>query len=179
MSSRWVTWGYGGSGRLGQGDETTRFIPTPVPNTGSATSGRSTNEQIIRCSAGTCHSALLTITGQVLTFGEGEAGQLGVGYQCAAQLSAAAMPELDEHHVADLSHMGMGDGADSDSDMGDDAGYGTVDAGGASSVCQIACGDSHTAMISSRDTLWTTGWEPDLEERQMVPTWKAFATGIG
>ena len=41
---------------------------------------------------------------------------------------------------------------------------------------QVSCGDAHTAVLSSRDTLWTTGWEPNLPEPQLVPTKKEYTT---
>ena len=65
------TWGNGGYGRLGHGDETTQMTPKRV----EALVGVMSKQ--VAC--GRHHTAVCSVDGQVFTFGNGQYGQLGHG----------------------------------------------------------------------------------------------------
>jgi alpha-tubulin suppressor-like RCC1 family protein len=65
------SWGYGGTGRLGHGDRANRALPEWVESL------RHTN--VTQVAAGGAHSLALTAAGDVLCWGEGAMGQLGLG----------------------------------------------------------------------------------------------------
>jgi alpha-tubulin suppressor-like RCC1 family protein len=64
-----LSFGAGGFGRLGHGDEQDLSVPTAIPGLSTATA----------VAAGYYHSLVLLRNGQVLSFGAGENGQLGHG----------------------------------------------------------------------------------------------------
>ena len=63
------TWGSGGRGRLGHGDEVTRSVPTVVGGTGA----------VMGMACGDNHSLVTTREGRVLGFGKNVKGELGLG----------------------------------------------------------------------------------------------------
>ena len=65
------SWGCGGHGRLGHGDEQRRLPPKQV----EAFAG----QRVVALSAGRCHSIALTADGSVWGWGDGGQGQLGHG----------------------------------------------------------------------------------------------------
>lgn len=65
------SWGYGGDGQLGHGDQAMQ----PVPRLITALS----RETVVKVTAGKVHSACITKFGQVFTWGDSPAGQLGHG----------------------------------------------------------------------------------------------------
>ena len=73
----WI-WGYGGSGRLGHGDEQEQLLPKKI----EAFAGRC----VVAVSAGGAHSFAITADGAVLTWGKGEDGSLGHGEDLSNQL---------------------------------------------------------------------------------------------
>ena len=161
------TMGLGLSGRLGHGDEQPRFVPTKVRGLA--------HSAVVKVCAGTCHTACLTNAGEVFGFGEGTRGQLGVGTQDVHRRNfflPKAQQALEEGAEALQEQALEEEGFDEERRPGTGA-SGASSGGGAdddmlSTVAQLACGDSHTAVLSSRDTLWTTGWEPKLQEEQHV-----------
>src|SRR5690554_2902029 len=74
-SGRLFTWGYNDDGRLGDGTTTNRSTPTEITSRISL----STGDQIISVSLGHHHSAALTSSGRLFTWGRNNQGQLGDG----------------------------------------------------------------------------------------------------
>lgn len=64
-------WGDGYKGKLGLGDQESRFLPCLVPRTSF------NDEEIIQVSAGGIHSAAVSVLGHVYTWGCGSDGRLG------------------------------------------------------------------------------------------------------
>jgi len=67
------TWGEGANGRLGHGDETDHHSPKVV----QALLGKEV--KMIDCGLG--HSACVTLSGEVYTWGAGGSGRLGHGHE--------------------------------------------------------------------------------------------------
>ena len=67
------SWGNNEFGQLGQGDNKTRRIPTPLPGTGPD------GHIIVMASLGGRHTLLLTSQGQVLACGDNSDGQCAQG----------------------------------------------------------------------------------------------------
>ena len=72
------SWGYGGGGRLGHGDEQDQLLPKKV----EAFAGR----RVVAVSAGTSRSLTVTADGAFFTWGEGSDGRLGHGEDLSDQL---------------------------------------------------------------------------------------------
>ena len=72
------SWGYGGHGLLGHGDEQRQLLPKKI----EAFAGQRVNA----VSAGLYHSFAITADGAVFTWGEGEDGCLGHGEDLSNQL---------------------------------------------------------------------------------------------
>ena len=72
------SWGNGGFGKLGHGDEQRQLLPKKV----EALAG----QRVVAVSAGVRHSIALTAGGAVFTWGEGEDGFLGHGEDLSNQL---------------------------------------------------------------------------------------------
>ncbi|EOD08802.1 hypothetical protein EMIHUDRAFT_358730 [Emiliania huxleyi CCMP1516] len=72
------SWGLGGDGRLGHGDEQRQLLPKKI----EAFAGR----RVVAVSAGSCHSLALAADGAVYAWGEGEHGCLGHGEDLSNQL---------------------------------------------------------------------------------------------
>jgi len=72
------SWGGGGSGRLGHGDQQEQLLPKKV----EAMAG----QRVIAVSAGGEHSLAITADGAVFTWGEGEHGCLGHGEDRSNQM---------------------------------------------------------------------------------------------
>ena len=64
------SWGWGGNGRLGHGDEVHRSSPRLIS---------ALDDKIVMISAGTEHSLLLRENGGMMSFGRGSLGRLGLG----------------------------------------------------------------------------------------------------
>lgn len=80
------TFGHGGYGQLGHGDEDNKNIPVPIEH--DNLSGKT----IIAVKAGTHHTILLANDGSVFTFGQGSLGRLGHG-----DTDNKLIPTLIEH----------------------------------------------------------------------------------
>ncbi|XP_070558000.1 uncharacterized protein [Ptychodera flava] len=65
------SWGWGVHGQLGHGDPSDQLLPKQIEALDDA--------QVTQICAGCCHSAVLTLGGQVMTFGCNKFGQLGNG----------------------------------------------------------------------------------------------------
>ena len=72
------SWGDGGQGRLGHGDEQAQRQPTKV----EVFAG----QRVVAVSAGGCHSLAITADGAFFTWGKGESGCLGHGEDLSDQL---------------------------------------------------------------------------------------------
>ena len=72
------SWGYGGRGSLGHGDQQRQLLPKKV----EAFAG----QRVVAVSAGGFHSLALTADGAVFTWGKGETGCLGHGEDLSNQL---------------------------------------------------------------------------------------------
>jgi len=72
------SWGSGGDGKLGHGDEQTQLLPKKVE--------AFADQRVIAASAGFTHSIALTADGAVFTWGKGEDGCLGHGEDLSNQL---------------------------------------------------------------------------------------------
>lgn len=90
IHGRLFSWGCGAGGRLGLGDEcasssTPRVVPlsAQVSATGSespaASRGKNDGARAVRCCAGDSHSAVVTASGDLYTWGRGGFGRLGHG----------------------------------------------------------------------------------------------------
>ncbi|CAL1539924.1 unnamed protein product [Lymnaea stagnalis] len=66
-----LVWGDGYKGKLGLGDQKSRYTPTPVPKE------YFNNEAVVSISAGGIHSSAATSSGSVYTWGCGSDGRLG------------------------------------------------------------------------------------------------------
>ena len=66
------SWGYGGLGRLGHGDELDQYTPREIRLPADA-------GPALSASAGNCHSILLTASGAAFSFGYAGSGRLGLG----------------------------------------------------------------------------------------------------
>src|SRR5690554_2137783 len=72
-SGRLFTWGSNSSGQLGDGTTTNKLTPTEITNRFSLATG----DKIIQVSLGRNHSAALTSSGRLFTWGSNSSGQLG------------------------------------------------------------------------------------------------------
>ncbi|CEM10127.1 unnamed protein product [Vitrella brassicaformis CCMP3155] len=75
------TWGMGLSGRLGHGDETDRYVPTSVEGLAVV--------QVTQVCCGGHHTAAVTESGQMYTWGGGAFGKLGHGSRLAVMTPRA------------------------------------------------------------------------------------------
>ncbi|CAE7704806.1 UVR8, partial [Symbiodinium necroappetens] len=106
------TWGSNGHGRLGTGDTTNRHAPVKVSVNG---------QKIVAVAAGGFHTAALTDSGELWTWGWNGYGQLGVG------------DTTDRHAPVKVSVNGQ-------------------------KIVAVATGGSHTAAITDSGELWTWGY---------------------
>lgn len=160
------TWGLGKDGRLGHGARDSEFVPRLV----SALS----NKTITQVACGGLHTAVLTSTGTVETFGLGKDGRLGHGNLEPDQLSPRIVQGLTDHiikqvdcgghHTAALTENGVvyTFGFDDDGRLG----HGTVghqfhprvvDALVGEEIAQVACGCWHSAALSTSGAVFTFG----------------------
>ena len=72
------SWGNGGFGELGHGDEQNQLLPKKIEALAA--------QRVVAVSAGYVHSLALTADGAVLTWGKGESGCLGHGEDLSNQL---------------------------------------------------------------------------------------------
>ncbi|CAE7748397.1 UVR8 [Symbiodinium microadriaticum] len=87
------TWGWNGNGQLGVGDTTDRHAPVKVSVNG---------QKIVAVAAGSFHTAAITDSGELWTWGNNDAGKLGAGDSRDRHLpaKAAAVPaRVSETHI--------------------------------------------------------------------------------
>mmetsp|Transcript_12114 Transcript_12114/g.48750 ORF Transcript_12114/g.48750 Transcript_12114/m.48750 type:complete len:602 (+) Transcript_12114:67-1872(+) len=172
------TWGHGANGKLGHGDEANQLKPKKVEGI---------DVVAMQVCCGDFHSALLTDTGEVYTWGEGNYGQLGHGkaisqfnkpLKIAGPLSGRVIVQIacGANHTAALTNMGhlftwgyavngrLGHGEEGEDQRAPKA----VAAMAGKHVRQVACGGSHSACTI------THGWVPDEESDQCMYCKKAF-----
>ena len=88
------SWGHGGEGRLGHGDDQNHLLPKKV----EAIAG----QRAIAVSAGSGHSIAITADGAVWSWGRGDEGQLGHGNQ-QGQLLPKKIEAFAGQRVVDVS----------------------------------------------------------------------------
>lgn len=135
------TWGYGGDGRLGHGDQADMLVPKRLD--------RLSDERIVQVVCGELHTAALTDDGRVFTWGLGKDGRLGLG-------------TTESRHVPAEVRFGPG----------------VV-------VKQVACGGLHTAALTSDGQVLTFGLGASGrlghgdESDKMVPTVVRYLANSG
>jgi len=70
-NGRVFSWGRGDDGRLGHGDQAYKYVPKPVISLRS--------KEVVRITCGSYHTAAVTKSGKLYTWGGGMYGKLGVG----------------------------------------------------------------------------------------------------
>lgn len=91
---RVFSFGSGGNGKLGHGDQANQLVPKQIGALGF--------QKVVRVSAGPCHTLALTAQGRVFSFGNGQNGRLGHGdeqYAFAPRMVVA----LQHERVIDIS----------------------------------------------------------------------------
>ena len=109
------TFGQGRFGQLGHGKEKNTVLPRRVE-------GELVGNHAVQVSCGAQHTAVITSTGELFTFGAGEIGRLGHG----GQVIGALVPRRVEALVG-------------------------------TRVVQVACGAAHTAVTTSTGEVYTFG----------------------
>ena len=160
------TWGSGQDGKLGHGDENNQRTPKRVEALAS------TSVRALAC--GGNHTAALTSDGAVYTWGDSECGQLGHGdennqhtpkrVEALASVSVRALA-CGYAHTAALTSDGAvytwGGGNDGQLGHGDTSHQHTpkrVEALASVSIRALACGEYHTAALTSDGAVYTWGY---------------------
>ena len=90
-----LSWGYGGLGRLGHGDEEDVFSPREIalPEEVRARGVAGGDGAVLAAAAGNCHTVLLCASGLACSFGYSGSGRLGLGTRSndSKQLSPAVI----------------------------------------------------------------------------------------
>ncbi|KAL7516639.1 hypothetical protein ACHAWX_001630 [Stephanocyclus meneghinianus] len=159
------SWGRGEDGQLGIGDTSDQDEPTYV----DALRGVGVKE--IACGSG--HTVVLTVEGEVYTWGRGDDGRLGHGdngWKYVPRLTHSLTGQIitrvtcGSYHTAAVSSNGdlytWGGGMYGKLGHGNESGHSTprrVDALAGMNIVDIACGSRHTAVVTSRGCLYTWG----------------------
>eukprot|EP00916_Digyalum_oweni_P016510 GHVL01027078.1.p1 GENE.GHVL01027078.1~~GHVL01027078.1.p1 ORF type:complete len:443 (+),score=86.39 GHVL01027078.1:258-1586(+) len=179
-----LSWGLGGNGRLGHGDEIDRWLPTPIKSL------EGVNIILIVC--GGHHSAAITDDGSLLTWGGGAFGKLGTGDRLnrltptkiivknrVGNIHRVMQVALGVQHSACISEKGelyswghagrLGhapQGAESDVVVPQ-----IVASLLNQQMVNVACGHSHTVAITETGDVWAWGTSRILghTESSMVP----------
>lgn len=161
------TWGSGKNGRLGHGNELNCFIPTMVQSL--------TDQQVNYVCCGGHHTAALTSSGTLLTWGFDDDGRLGHG-----QIGHISIPKKVAGietlrvvqvacgcwHTTALTDSGCvytwGSGKSGQTGSGNEAEDvcsvpRVVLESAENSISQIACGTAHTAVVDESGSLFTCG----------------------
>eukprot|EP00741_Cyanophora_paradoxa_P009380 tig00000144_g9086.t1 len=155
-SGQVFTWGRGKHGRLGHGDEKDAFLPQEIDMLRS--------KQIVQISAGGAHSAALTSLGDLYMWGNGQAGQLGLGEKHdqrtpgllrALQGKMISVVSCGEHHTAACTDAGelftWGFGVHGRLGHGDEQSLSApklVEGLKEKRVVLVSCGGYHTACLA-------------------------------
>ncbi|KAG7215669.1 hypothetical protein INR49_022024 [Caranx melampygus] len=163
-SGRLFMWGDNTEGQIGLGKESHASSPQEV----------SVGRPISWVSCGYYHSAFVTVDGALYTFGERDSGKLGLGVD---QLPRHRVPQLVKSIKEPVTQVACGGGhtvALTEDDvytfgLGQfgQLGHGTfifesrlprqVEHFRRGRVCQVACGENHTAVITDGGLLYTFG----------------------
>eukprot|EP00804_Cyclotella_cryptica_P017747 CCRYP_001181-RA/>CCRYP_001181-RA protein AED:0.06 eAED:0.06 QI:2605/0.71/0.87/1/0.71/0.87/8/186/753 len=159
------SWGRGEDGQLGIGDTSDQDEPTYV----DALRGVGVKE--IACGSG--HTVVLTVEGEVYTWGRGDDGRLGHGdngWKYVPRLTHSLTGQIitrvtcGSYHTAAVSSNGdlftWGGGMYGKLGHGNESGHSTprrVDALAGMNIVDIACGSRHTAVVTNRGCLYTWG----------------------
>ena len=157
------TWGYNGHGQLGVGDTTDRHAPVKVSVNG---------QKIVAVSAGDSHTAAITDSGELWTWGLNGYGQLGVGdtqdrhapVKVSVNGQKIVAVSAGDWHTAAITdsgelwtwgynghgQLGVGDTTDRHAPV-------KVSVNG-QKIVAVSAGDSHTAAITDSGELWTWGY---------------------
>jgi alpha-tubulin suppressor-like RCC1 family protein len=165
------SWGYGGDGRLGHGDEEDVLVPKMIESL--------QNEHLVDIDCGELHSGATTETGKVFLWGFGKNGRLGLGNNTENRLTPTCVEEgflgfdiasisCGGLHTACLSSRGeiftFGLGKDGR------LGHGNEDNShrpqmvqffGRIKIAQVICGGHHTSALDVEGRIWTWGFDDD------------------
>ncbi|XP_019959641.2 X-linked retinitis pigmentosa GTPase regulator-like isoform X6 [Paralichthys olivaceus] len=163
-SGKLFMWGDNTEGQIGLGKESHATSPQEV----------SVGQPISWVSCGYYHSALVTVDGDLYTFGERDSGKLGLG---TGQLQRHRVPQVVKSIKEPVTQVACGGGhtvALTEDDvytfgLGQfgQLGHGTftfecrlpspVEHFRKVRVCQVACGENHTALVTDGGLLYTFG----------------------
>ena len=166
------TFGYGGVGNLGHGDEEDQLAPRRVPAAGF------NGEQVVMVAAGRGHTVALSEAGHVFTWGNGDYGRLGhddeedqraprqveagrfggekVVFVAAGGDHTLAVTAGGRLYTWGLGCYGqLGHGDTGNRWVPTEVGSGTF---GGSAVVMAACGYLHTLVVTQDGALWACGW---------------------
>mmetsp|Transcript_29055 Transcript_29055/g.41088 ORF Transcript_29055/g.41088 Transcript_29055/m.41088 type:complete len:593 (-) Transcript_29055:1722-3500(-) len=178
------SWGRGEDGQLGLGDTSDQDEPTYVDAL------RGVGVRQIACGSG--HTVVLTIDGEVYTWGRGDDGRLGHGdngWKYVPRITQSLAGQVvvqvtcGSYHTAAVTGNGdlytWGGGMYGKLGHGSESGHSTpkrVEDLAGLVVSQIACGSRHTAVITSTGALYTWGDKEngvaghgDVEGHQYTP----------
>jgi len=159
------SWGRGEDGQLGIGDTSDQDEPTYVDAL------RGVGVRQIACGSG--HTVVLTMEGQVYTWGRGDDGRLGHGdngWKYVPRIAQSLLGQIivqvtcGSYHTAAVASNGdlytWGGGMYGKLGHGNESGHSTpkrVESLVGLCVKSIACGSRHTAVITSNGALYTWG----------------------
>ncbi len=130
-NGRLFIWGRNDSGQLGDGTETQRYTPTEITNHFSL----STGDKIIQVSLGDVHSAALTSSGRLFTWGNNLYGQLGDGTTISDRTTTERSTPTE---ITNRFSLATGD-----------------------KIIQVSLGYNHSAALTSEGRLFTWGNNAD------------------
>jgi alpha-tubulin suppressor-like RCC1 family protein len=176
------TFGYGGYGQLGHGDEENQLAPSRVPEKWFRPKGspEGPDERVVMVAAGFGHTVALSEAGHVFTWGWGGFAQLGHDDEknhCAPRQVEAGQfggenvvfVAARRYHTAAVTAGGRlytwGSGVDGQLGHGDTGdrlvptlvGAGTFGAPEGGRVVMAACGKAHTLVVTEDGGLWACG----------------------
>mmetsp|Transcript_14369 Transcript_14369/g.16473 ORF Transcript_14369/g.16473 Transcript_14369/m.16473 type:complete len:593 (+) Transcript_14369:270-2048(+) len=178
------SWGRGEDGQLGLGDTSDQDEPTYVDAL------RGVGVRQIACGSG--HTVVLTVDGEVYTWGRGDDGRLGHGdngWKYVPRITQSLAGQVvvqvtcGSYHTAAVTGNGdlytWGGGMYGKLGHGNESGHSTpkrVEGLAGLVVSHIACGSRHTAVITSTGALYTWGDKEngvaghgDVEGHQYTP----------
>ena len=178
-------WTFGGGkfGKLGHGNEKNVSVPKEIEEFNN----------IVQVSCGTSHTAMIDSERQIWTYGRGNLGQLGHGDDIYTQFEPTPIEGFNdivqvscgESHTAMIDSkkqiwtFGHGGKFGSEGQLGhgndNDVLIPTL-IKGFNNIIQVSCGERHTAMIDSKNQIWTFGDGKDGQlghgntDKVLIPT---------